>query len=356
MITILCGGSRGDYQPYIALAQQLKKLGKDVRITASKSFEPFIKDYGIEVYPIEADLHTININPKLLKEAGSADNPLKMLLAFNKMKAYGAHMAKDHYNACVGSELVIYHPGVTMGYFAAEKLGIPSVLASPFPMHRTKDYLSVVMYGKSKPNPLKTKLSYTMLQSMLWLASSTSVKSFWKNEFRTLPKQFGSPYERHTDTKHPAIVSCSNHIFKRPDDWNRHIHQTGYWFVEENTDYTPPIELETFLSSGDKPVFIGFGSMTMTDKLGNLGEMAVEALLKIGKRGIISGMGKPKNATSDIFIIDNIPHSWLFDHVAVVCHHGGAGTSAAGFRAGVPSVIIPFSNDQFAWADRKSVV
>jgi sterol 3beta-glucosyltransferase len=83
MITILCSGSRGDYQPYIALAQQLKKLGKEVRITASNSFEGFIRGYGVEVYPIEADLHSLKIDPKLLQAAGAADNPLKMLLTFN---------------------------------------------------------------------------------------------------------------------------------------------------------------------------------------------------------------------------------------------------------------------------------
>lgn len=352
MITILCAGSRGDYQPYIALAQELIKLGKEVRITSGKSFEAFIKAYGVEVYPIHADLETAHVDPKLLKAAGSADNPLKMLLAFNKMKDYGLDMADDYYNACVGSELIIYHPGVTMGYFAAQKLGIPAILASPFPLHKTQAYLSVVLYGKTKPNGLTLKLSYAMLQGMLWLASSTSVKSYWKTKFGKLPEAFSAPYERHNTPSSPAIISCSNHIFERPSDWNRHIHQEGYWFVEEPTSYTPSKALEDFLAAGSKPIYIGFGSMSMTDQLDELGELAVAALKKIGRRGILSGMGKPQNMTEDIFIVDSIPHTWLFEQVSVVCHHGGAGTSAAGFRAGVPSVIIPFSNDQFAWANR----
>lgn len=352
MISILCTGSRGDYQPYIALAQQLKKLGKDVRITASKSFEPFVRNYGIEVFPIEADLNTLDIDPKLLKEASSADNPLKMLLAFNKMKDYGVLMTKDFYNACLGSELIIYHPGVTIGYFAAEKLGIPSILASPFPIHKTKEVLSVVMYGKTKSNPLAISLSYTLIQGMLWLASSSSVKSFWKNEFKTLPKGFSKPYEKHNDARHPALISCSNHIFERPADWNEHIHQYGYWFVEEPRDYVPSKELDDFLKQGDPPVYVGFGSMAISGKIEELGELAIEALRKIGKRGIISGMGSPSNIGTDMMVIDDVPHTWLFDHVEAVCHHGGAGTSAAGFRAGVPSIIIPFSNDQFAWAYR----
>ena len=116
----------------------------------------------------------------------------------------------------------------------------------------------------------------------------------------------------------------------------------------------PPYELEQFLEAGETPIYTGFESITMTDHLESLGAIVVESLMKAGKRGIISGMGIPKNKTDQIYVIDNIPHTWLFEHVAAVCHHGGAGTSAAGFRAGVPSIIIPFSNDQFAWAHRAS--
>ncbi len=352
MITILCAGSRGDFQPYIALAQQLKKLGKDVRITGSKSFESFIRGYGIDFYPVDADIESLGVDPKLLEQAGSADNPLKMLLAFNKMKAYGIYMVNDFYAACEGSELIIYHPGCTIGYFAAQKFGIPSVLASPFPMHKTKEYLSVVFYGKAKSNRLTKKISYEMIQGMLWMASKSSVKGFWKKRFGTVPEHFGSPFERHTDQKHPAIASCSNFVFKRPEDWNAHIHQHGYWFVEESSDYKPSEELSNFLNSGEKPVYVGFGSMTSLMGHDHLANVAVEAIVKSGKRGIICGMGKPSNLPDTILSIDSTPHTWLFERVSAVCHHGGAGTTAAGFKAGIPSIIIPFSNDQFAWAHR----
>ncbi|MBC7960186.1 MAG: glycosyltransferase, partial [Vallitaleaceae bacterium] len=300
MITILCAGSRGDFQPYIALAQQLQKLGKDVRITGSKSFESFIRSYGIDFYPVDADIESLNVDPKLLQAAGSADNPLKMLLAFNKMKEFGIYMVNDFYAACEGSELIIYHPGCTIGYFAAQKFNIPSVLASPFPMHKTREYLSVVLYGKTKPNSLTKKFSYKMIQGMLWMASKSSVKGFWKKQFGTVPEDFGCPFERHTDQKHPAIASCSNFVFKRPADWNEHIRQYGYWFVEESKEYTPSEELAVFLNAGEKPVYIGFGSMTSLGKHDNLAELAAEAITKSGKRGIICGMGRPKNLTQNI--------------------------------------------------------
>ena len=348
MITILCSGSRGDIQPYIALAQQLRKLGKDVRIAAGQSFKSFVEGYGIGFYPLSADFKTIELDPRLLKDAQSSDNPLKMLLTFNKMKKYAVMMTDEMYSACEDSELVVYHPGCTVGYFAAEKLGVPSIMASPFPMHKTREIASVIAYGRF---PLPNKFTYTLLQAMLWTASKTGVAALWKDKFGRLPDRFGSPYER-TDSRHPAVISCSNHVFPRPSDWNENIHQLGYWFVEESDEYSPPKALEQFLNAGEKPVYIGFGSVFHDDEKEHFVKLIIEALRISGKRGIISGMGQISNLPESVFAVDSVPHTWLFPRCAAVCHHGGAGTSAAGFAAGVPSIIIPFSNDQFAWAHR----
>ncbi len=351
MITILCSGSRGDFQPYIALAQMLQQKGQAVRIAGGKSFGAFVRSYGIDFYPFEADLDTVGVDPKLLEAAGASDNPLKMLLAFNKMKDYGIFTIEESVKACEGSELIVYHPGCTAGYFAARQMGIPAVLASPFPMHRTKERLSVILYGKAKANALSIGLSYTMLQSMLWMVAAGSIKTFWKQKFGRLPEGFGKPFEN-TSARYPAIISCSNHVFSRPKDWSPSIHQEGYWFTEEPEEYTPPPELADFLRAGTKPVYIGFGSMTMTQATEDLRRIAVSALQKAGQRGVLSGLGDGANLPEGIFAVDSIPHTWLFNNMAAVCHHGGAGTSAAGFRAGVPSAIVPFSNDQFAWAHR----
>lgn len=348
MITILCAGSRGDFQPYIALAQELQKLGKEVRIVGGKSFEDFIKGYGIGFYPLSVDYQTADIDPKMLQEAQSSDNPLKMLLTFNKMKKYVLGLTEEMYYACEGSELIVYHPGATIGYFAGEILGISSVLAAPFPMHKTKEVASVIAYGKTR---MPVKFSYTLLQNMLWMAGKTGVSAFLKKKNGKLPNGFSSPFEK-VDKSHPAIVSCSNFVFPRPTDWNENIHQYGYWFVEEKSEYTPSKELSDFLAKGEKPVYLGFGSVFNASQKDETVKLIIDALNKCDKRGIICGMGNIGKLPENIIAVGSIPHTWLFERVSAVCHHGGAGTTAAGFRAGVPSVIIPFSNDQFAWAHR----
>jgi len=352
MITILCGGSRGDVQPYLALAIELKRMGKEVRIAVTRSYEEFVRSYGIDFFSIDVDFESLNVDKNMIREAQQADNPLKLFFSFQKMKKYGVHMVEHYYAACEGSEAIVYHPGMAIGYYAAEKTGIPSILATPFPLNKTKEQTSVILYGKVPSNLWVNLFSYSILQNMLWMASDASLKPFWKEKFGRLPTDYGCPFERHTDLRHPAIVSCSNFIFPRPTDWNKNIHQNGYWFLEEQDEYIPPMELVDFLNNGEKPIYIGFGSMVIGENSEKKSKIILEGLAMTGKRAIISGFGNLQNIPDTIYKIDNIPHSWLFSKVSAVCHHGGAGTSAAGFEAGVPSMIFPFALDQFAWAQR----
>lgn len=352
MITILCSGTRGDVQPYIALAQELKKLGLPVRIATSRMFESFVRGYGIDFHSIEVDHESAGVDPQMIREAQKADNILKMFGSFRKLRTYGIQMVEMYHDACLGSDAIVFHPGLTIGYFMAEKLGIPAILASPFPLHRTSARPSVVLYGKMHPNAVFNRMSYGILQSMLWMASESSLKPFWKSKYGRLPKGFGMPFERHTDARNPALVSCSGHIFERPGDWNPHIHQHGYWVVEEPETYQPSQELASFLSHGEKPVYIGFGSMLDKTDGARVGRIVIEALALAGRRGVLSGMGGIEHLPDNVISVDNVPHTWLFPRMAAVCHHGGAGTSAAGFLAGVPSIIVPFALDQHAWAQR----
>lgn len=83
-----------------------------------------------------------------------------------------------------------------------------------------------------------------------------------------------------------------------------------------------------------------------------LGALVLDALLRSGCRGIVAtGWGgmKPQALPEQVFALSEAPHEWLFPRVAAVVHHGGAGTTAAGLRAGKPSVICPFFADQPFW-------
>ncbi|MFC6659857.1 glycosyltransferase [Deinococcus multiflagellatus] len=132
-------------------------------------------------------------------------------------------------------------------------------------------------------------------------------------------------------------------VVPRPSDWPAHAHLTGAWFLPQGP-WTPPADLEAFLAAGPAPVSIGFGSMGLRDPADTTA-LVLDALAQTGQRAVLlSGWGglAAGDLPDHVFAASPLPHSWLFPRVSAVVHHGGAGTTAAGLRAGVPSVITPF--------------
>jgi UDP:flavonoid glycosyltransferase YjiC (YdhE family) len=145
-----------------------------------------------------------------------------------------------------------------------------------------------------------------------------------------------------------AVVMCaySPTLSPRPADWPQSHHVTGYWFLE-TTNWNPPADLVRFLSSGPPPVYVGFGSFSDKDP-GRLTNVVVEALERVRQRGILlTGWGglSRSDLPDTIFPIASVPHDWLFPRMAAIVHHGGAGTTGAAIRAGIPGVAIPWRAD-----------
>jgi len=150
----------------------------------------------------------------------------------------------------------------------------------------------------------------------------------------------------------PTLYSYSSSVVPKPPDWGEHIHVTGYWFLDHSSDWQPSADLVNFLEAGPPPVYIGFGSMTNRAPEATA-KIVLEALKRSGQRGLIAtGWGGLKSADlpDGVFKLESVPHDWLFPRVAAVVHHGGAGTTAAGLRVGVPSVLVPHFGDQPFWA------
>lgn len=149
-----------------------------------------------------------------------------------------------------------------------------------------------------------------------------------------------------TSTRSPALIP-------KPNDWARHIDIAGFFFLNLASAYTPDPELEAFLRSGPPPVYIGFGSIVVDDP-NAMTRMIFDAVKLSGVRALVSkgwgGLGADELGLPDgVFMLGNVPHDWLFEHVSCVVHHGGAGTTAAGIKAGKPTLVVPFFGDQQFW-------
>ncbi|MFD0652644.1 glycosyltransferase [Streptomyces malaysiensis] len=138
----------------------------------------------------------------------------------------------------------------------------------------------------------------------------------------------------------------------RPADWPSQVEVVGYWWPARPRDWQPPAELTDFLQAGPPPVFIGFGSMA-PGQGERLGELVTAAVARAGVRAVVqAGWAGLTASGDDILTVGDLPHDWLFPRTAAVVHHAGAGTTAAGLRAGVPAVAVPAMADQPFWAAR----
>jgi UDP:flavonoid glycosyltransferase YjiC (YdhE family) len=162
------------------------------------------------------------------------------------------------------------------------------------------------------------------------------------------------PFDHLYENEMPYLYGFSPSVVPRPADWPPWHHISGYWFLDRDPSWTAPKPLVDFLESGPMPISIGFGSMT-GEEAEKLVGLAVEALQRSGQRSVLLGGWADMDnleLPDTIFQIDAVPHDWLFPRMAAVIHHGGSGTTAAGLRAGVPSVLVPFFGDQPFWGRR----
>lgn len=107
------------------------------------------------------------------------------------------------------------------------------------------------------------------------------------------------------------------------------------------------------MEAGPPPVYIGFGSIVVEDP-NAMTRMIFDAIHLSGVRALVSkgwgGIGADDIGVPEgVYMLGNVPHDWLFEHVSAVVHHGGAGTTAAGIKAGKPTFVVPFFGDQPFW-------
>lgn len=351
-VSIVASGTRGDVQPYIALGKGLKDAGYNVRLLASEDFEPLAAGAGLEFYSTGGSIEAI-IQSDEWRKTTENGNFLAILSRMQReMKHHAAGLAQKLPALLEGSDLIVTGAGV-FGVLAFANLhNIPVIQAYVFPFTPTREFPSPLTPGLTLGGALN-RLSFHAMRQMLW-QSSKAVDSMMRQKLGLGKGPFWGPFQALAIRQEPVLYGYSRHVLPRPHDWPENQHVTGYWFLDAPNDWVPPPDLVNFLDRGDAPVYIGFGSMGSRNPE-EAGRIALEALQRSGQRGILaSGWGglKAADVPDTVHLIASIPHSWLFERMAAVVHHGGAGTTAAGLRAAVPSIIVPFMGDQHFWGKR----
>lgn len=354
-IAIIAMGSRGDVQPYVALGKGLKAAGHVVRLLTHENFEVLVSSYGLEFYAARGNVQEFMENPEMLAllEKGN-------FLALNAhtskaSKGRAIDWAKDSIAASQHMELLIVGVGgLFLSLALAEKFKLPLLQAYVFPFTPTTVFPAVLFpQFISKLGGYVNRLSHDLFRQIMWQGSRRG-DGLARKEVLDLPTApFWGVYNSKHFQGYPILYGISPSVISKPFDW-RNTHITGYWFLDEAPDWTPPAALLDFLQNGSPPVYIGFGSMRSRNPE-ETADIVLQAIALTGQRAILqSGWGglSKSDLPNTVLMVDSIPHSWLFPRMAALVHHGGAGTTAAGLRAGVPSILIPFFGDQPFWGQR----
>jgi len=346
-IVILTAGTRGDVQPYLALAKRLQAAGYDVRLGAPSNFESFAATHGIEFTPLRADYYQLMDSPE--GQALKSGNPIRVMQ--NMRSTVFPMMRKlldDTWQAAQDADVIIYHPKLFGTPHIAEKLNVPVFAAATVPILSPTGQFPAPGVINRDLGATFNRLTYKALD--LATSSFNGMVKDWRRDVLGLPEKSsvvkGQPI--------PVLYCYSPHVLPVPADWDASAHVTGYWWLDEAKGWEAPADLQAFLKAGDAPVYVGFGSM-IAESPEKTTQIVIEALQRSGQRGVIaSGWGglRPADVPTNIFMLKEAPHEWLFPRMSAVVHHGGAGTTAAGLRAGKPTVICPFIADQPFWGNQ----
>ncbi|MGW1520015.1 glycosyltransferase [Streptomyces sp. NPDC002287] len=342
-ILIATAGSRGDVAPYAGLGAGLRRAGYDVTLATTDTFAPLVRDAGLEFRRLPADARTrggVTGKRELMRAAA----------AFVTELGQGFADVMDD-----GTDLLLLSATTApLGWHLTEATGTPSLGVYLQPTAPTGDFPPAVTGSRS----LGRLANRATGRFALRMADRLYEQAVAKLR-RRLQLPPASPYamrRRQEQARWPVLYGFSTALVPRPSDWRPGLEVVGNWWPPHDPAEGLPAGLEDFLRAGPPPVLIGFGSMASGDGE-RLSEIAVGALRRAGLRGILqAGSAGLAADGDDVLTIGDVPHAVLFPRLAAVVHHGGAGTSAAALRAGVPAVTVPVTADQPFWARRLAAI
>ncbi|MFE3552120.1 glycosyltransferase [Streptomyces kronopolitis] len=344
-ILLTAAGSYGDVAPYTGVGARLREAGHRVALATHDSYAPLVRAAGLEFRRLPADPR----RPGATGQRRSTGPRALLHAAAAFLRELGDGLADA---TCQGADLLLFSTTTApLGHHLAEALRLPSLDLPLVPGTPTGDFAPVVGGGRSlgrRGNRAAGRLSLRVLDRLHADAA---------RDLRArlgLPPATARTVRRRTEAAgRPVLHGFSEVLLPRPADWPAHLEVVGNWWPWHAPGERLPPVVEDFLAAGPPPVFIGFGSMAAGDGE-RLGALAADALRRAGLRGVLqsgwAGLTAPEHP--DLLTVDALPHALLFPRMSAVVHHCGAGTAAAGLRAGVPTVPVPVTADQPFWAAR----
>ena len=346
---LVAHGTRGDVQPLLALAVALRNAGHEVLLAAPKSFADSVLAHDVEFALLDDGPNRLLDDP-VLKEAieggyRGVRGKITALSTIKRIKPLMADVLRDLGVVARSSaaDVVVHTPSVPAQH-VAEMLGVPAVLAALQPGWVPTQEFPCPMVPLPRLPRFLNRATYLTVSATL--RAYSGIVNAWRADDLGLPRGKGS--------RHTLVLQAFSSLVTPVDPaWPDSVRTTGFWYLPQDAGWSPHATLQTFLSAGPTPVYIGFGSMAGRDAQ-RTGDIVAEAVRAAGARAVLATGwgGLAARSSDDLLVIDQAPHDWLFSRVRAVVHHGGGGTTAAALTAGTPQVVCPFVADQPHWAQR----
>lgn len=349
-VAIMTAGSRGDVAPYTGLGHGLSRAGHEVTLVTHACFAPLVAGSGVGFRPLPVDPRAELESPRGRGLHRSASGAGKLVRVVEMARRLVGRLTDDLVAAARASDVLLLSGSLgPLGHAIAEGLRLPSMGVYLQPLAPTREFAPPVLGGGSWGGTGNRIAGHGVLwaEGRIFAAAVPAVR-----ERLGLPRARAADGRRARERQRwPVHHGFSPLVVARPRDWRTGLGVCGYWWPYDG-DTRLPAELRDFLDAGPPPVFVGLGSATVPDA-GRVSEQVVTALRRAGLRGVVQrGWGGLAADGDDMLTIGDVPHSALFPRMAAVVHHAGAGTTAAGLRAGVPAVPVPVQFDEAFWSAR----
>lgn len=353
-ILLLAMGSRGDVQPMLALGDRLRREGLAVAVAAGADFGPFVEEQGLDFEPLSFEVME-GVRSELGQKwlGGTSTNPRREARLMRQVVRHIAEaLAGDLMRLSERADAFVSGP---LTFDAMEVLAARADKHHVFAMFQPT---WPTAQGASAAFALRPRSTSGLNRAWGWAAAYAAwdvVRSTGDVVRRRIGSGRGSFRQYVTAAKQvPTVLAVSPRVVPPAAEWGANVTQTGFWFVERTEPWQPPDEVRAFLADGPPPVYLGLGSMATADPAGVVHAFTT-ALDRLGLRGVLSagwaGL-RAEDLPATVLALDGAPHDALFPQMSIVIHHGGAGTTAAALRAGVPQVVVPHIADQPYWGRR----
>lgn len=326
-------GSRGDVQPYIALCQGLKRAGHEPVLATNPTMSDLVTRYNVTCAPVGPPVDMGLEGARLYAQSRT------WWIGFLRTMNLGFRLVQDSYPdilaLCREADAVVT-TDIAAGAAEAAKLGLPLI--------------SVTLQPDRIPKP-----SISLLGNIIWgLIGALAMAPI--NRFR---RRVGAEPVKGISgvlSERLTMVPISPHVSPPDPQWPPYARVTGYWIARKPETWAPPQDLLAFMDAGEQPIAVSLGAMSLAgEETRQAALMTLEAIQRVGARAIVQGWGEAfagVDLPETAYHAGPMPHTWLFDRVSAIVHHGGFGTTGSALRAGKPAIIVPHIIDQHLWAKR----